>query len=57
MAVGSWVSSDIFPTLEPFAKIIEKGSSRSQKGKGKAEVANDNDYDTEFEWKGDGGYD
>lgn len=24
MAVGSWVRSDIFPTLEPFAKVIEK---------------------------------
>jgi len=42
MAVGSWVNSDIFPTLEPFAKIIEKESSRSRKGKEKVEI-DDND--------------
>ncbi|KAF9789385.1 hypothetical protein BJ322DRAFT_979932, partial [Thelephora terrestris] len=23
MAIGSWVGSDIFPSLEPFEKIIE----------------------------------
>lgn len=71
MAVGSWVGSDIFPTLEPFEKIIERGSSRSQKGKAKAvvqdskgkvkakakEVARESDDDTEFEWKGENAYD
>jgi hypothetical protein len=57
MAVGSWVGSDIFPTLEPFANIIERESSRSQKGKEKVVVNNDHDDDTDFEWKGDSGYD
>ena len=55
MAVGSWVGTDIFPTLEPFEKIIERESSRSQKGKEKA-VTNTSDDDTDFEWKGDNGY-
>lgn len=55
MAVGSWTGTDIFPTLEPFAKIIEKESSRSQKGKGKA-VVSDTDDDTDFEWKEEDGY-
>ena len=63
MAMGSWVGSDIFPTLEPFKKIIEQQSSQSQKGKGKDKgkdkvAVEDNDSDsTNFEWKGDGGYD
>ena len=56
MAVGSWVGTDIFPTLEPFEKIIERESNRSQKGKRKAVVTNDSDDDTDFEWKGDDGY-
>ena len=55
MAVGSWVGTDIFPTLELFEKIVERGSSRSQKGKEKA-VINNSDEDTDFEWKGEDGY-
>jgi len=63
MAVGSWVGSDIFPTLEPFENIIERGSSRLQKGKavakapvrnskGKAKaVEQESDDDTDYEWK------
>lgn len=50
MAVGSWVGMDIFPTLELFAKIIERESSWTQKGKEKA-VTNDSNDDTDFEWK------
>jgi len=71
MAVGSWVGSDIFPTLEPFESFIEKKSSRLQKGKGKGKgkaavhnnveeakaVVQESDDDTDFEWKGEGGYD
>ena len=70
MAVGSWVGSDIFPTLEPFEKIIERGSSRlgREKGKGKGKAAvygnvegakavvQGSDDDTDFEWKGENGY-
>ena len=59
MAVGSWVGSDIFPTLEVFEKAIERGSSKSQrvnvkvpvngsKGKAKA-VIQESDDDTDFE--------
>jgi len=55
MAVGSWVGTDIFPTLELFENIVEQGSSRSQKGKEKA-VINNSDEDTDFEWKGEDGY-
>ena len=62
MAVGSWVGSDIFPTLEPFARIIEGKSSRmaekvegkssrSVKGKEKAIMIADSDDDTDCEWK------
>jgi len=73
MAVGSWVGSDIFLTLEPFENLIERGSSRLQKGKvkgkGKARATayhdveemkaavQESDDDTDFEWKGDSGYD
>ena len=58
MAVGSWVGSDIFPTLELFENIIERGSSRLQKGKGKGKgkaveevkaVVQESDDDTDFE--------
>ena len=45
MVIGSWVGTDIFPTLEPF---IEWESSQSQKGKEKA-VINDNNEDTDLE--------
>jgi len=55
MAIGLWVGSDIFPTLEPFTKIIERESSRSQKGKEKAAI-NDSDDDTDFEWKEENDY-
>jgi len=55
MAVGSWVGTDIFPTLEPFEKIIERESSRSRKGKEKAVIDN-SDEDTDFEWKGEANY-
>lgn len=48
MAVGSWVGTDIFPTLDPFATIIEKESSRSKKGKAKAVVDESSD-DMDFE--------
>lgn len=71
MAVGSWVGSDIFPTLEPFEKIIESVSSRSGKVKVKAKVkavvhddkgklraaVQESDDDTDFEWQGEDGYD
>lgn len=50
MAVGSWIGSDIFPSLEPFKRAIEKESSRSQKGKERA-VVDESDYDMDFEWK------
>jgi hypothetical protein len=64
MAVGSWVGSDIFPTLEPFAQIIKGKSSRtiekvegksghSVKGKEKAVTITDSDDDTDCEWKED----
>ena len=67
MAIGSWVGSDIFPTLEPFEKIIERGTNRldkvkaktvvnDSKGKAKA-VVEESDDDTDFEWKGENGYD
>ena len=66
MAVGSWIGSDIFPTLEPFEKIIERESSRSGKAKAKAVVPDkkgkakaavqESDDDTDFEWKGEDGY-
>jgi len=52
MAIGSWVGSDMFPTLEPFADIIKNASSRSQRGKEKA-VPAEIDDDTDFEWKED----
>ena len=55
MAVGSWVGSDIFPTLEPFAQIIEGKSSRSVKGKEKA-VKTDTSEDTDYEWNRDISY-
>ena len=66
MAVGSWVGSDIFPTLEPFAQIIEgktsrsaekikERSSRSVKGKEKA-VTTDSGDDTDGEWEAAIGY-
>lgn len=66
MAVGSWVGSDIFPTLEPFENII---ASRSQRGKGKGKAAvygnveetkaaiQESNDDMDFEWKGEDGYD
>jgi hypothetical protein len=67
MAIGSWVGSDIFPSLEPFEKIIESVSSRSEKmkakavvrdNKGKAKaVVQESDDDTDFEWKEEDGYD
>ena len=60
MAVGSWVGSDIFPTLEPFADIIRDASSRSQKGKGKEKekaVPIESNDDTDLERKGDIAYD
>ena len=67
MAVGSWIGSDIFPMLELFKNIIERGSSRSRKGKGKVVVRDsmeevkmpvpESDDDTDFEWKGEKGYD
>jgi hypothetical protein len=69
MAVGSWVGSDIFPTLEPFEMVIERGSSQLQKGKAKVavcaddsrgkamETVHDSDDNTDFEWKGESGYD
>ena len=55
MAVGSWIGTEIFPTLEPFERIIERESSRSQKGKEKA-VINESDDDMDFEWKGENDY-
>ena len=64
MAVGSWVGSDIFPTLEPFADIIRDASSRSQKGKGKGKekekekaVPMESDDDMDLGWNGDTTYD
>ena len=55
MAIGSWVGSDIFPTLEPFAQIIEGKSSCSVKGKKKA-VKMDTSEDTDYEWNRDISY-
>ena len=55
MAVGSWIGTDIFPTLEAFEKIVERESSRSRKGKGKP-VISDSGEDTEFKWKAEDSY-
>ena len=65
MAISSWVGSDIFPTLEPFAQIIKKKSrcstekvekaSHSVKGKEKV-VTMDSGDNTDCEWEGEIGY-
>ena len=50
MAVGSWVGSDIFPTLDPFEKIIECQSRQSRKGKEKeVAIIDDDGDDTDIE--------
>ena len=64
--IGSWVGSDIFPTLDPFAQIIKGKSSHSVenvkertshsvKGKEKA-VMTDSGDDTDGKWGEDISY-
>jgi hypothetical protein len=57
MAVGSWVGSDIFPALDPFADMIQASSDRSRKGREKEKVkrasSREVDDDTDLEWEKD----